>query len=206
MRRWGPPTFGTTCGHHVTFTRNQPTGLLQVYVDGQLENSFTDGTGVAGGNITEMGRNVGVGNGFVVGDLDEIRLVDDVLSSNWVWAVWLNGASNDVFNCYDAQAGGGGGGDVIVNVAESGVTSTSAVLNATLNASGAVYTVYAYWNTVDGGTNPVTWVNEELIGVFTNEPSTNLNLLVTNLSANTSYFFTFRASNCRRTMCGPLRP
>ncbi|MEM7394521.1 MAG: LamG-like jellyroll fold domain-containing protein, partial [Verrucomicrobiota bacterium] len=50
------------------------------------------------------------GNARHSGDIDEVRLVCDAVSSNWVWASWFNAASNDQFNCYgtvEVLIGGG---------------------------------------------------------------------------------------------------
>ncbi|MEM7394287.1 MAG: hypothetical protein AAF492_18265, partial [Verrucomicrobiota bacterium] len=52
-----------------------------------------------------------------------------------------------------------GGLGTVSNLAATGVSSTGAVLNAHLNGSGSVYTVWAYWDTGDGGTNPGSWAN-----------------------------------------------
>ncbi|MEM7394944.1 MAG: LamG-like jellyroll fold domain-containing protein, partial [Verrucomicrobiota bacterium] len=39
---------------------------------------------------------------FYDGQFDEIRISSRARSSNWVWAVWQNMVSNDIFNCYGA--------------------------------------------------------------------------------------------------------
>jgi len=44
--------------------------------------------------IFEMQRN------RMVGALDEVRLASAARSSNWVWAAWMNQASNTVFATY----------------------------------------------------------------------------------------------------------
>ncbi|MEM7397005.1 MAG: DUF2341 domain-containing protein, partial [Verrucomicrobiota bacterium] len=39
---------------------------------------------------------------YFLGDLDEIRLATGARSADWIWASWLNAASNLTFVCYDA--------------------------------------------------------------------------------------------------------
>ena len=82
---------------------------------------------------------------------------------------------------------------VITNVAASSVTSTSATLNATLSCDAAC-DVYAYWGTVNGGTNAALWANSAHVGSRTNVVSNAISQTVTGLTPNTTYYFAFRAS------------
>ena len=77
----------------------------------------------------------------------------------------------------------------------AGYNATSAVLNATLTCTGSVYDVLAYWNTNNCGTNAALWTNSAYLGARTNLVSANLSCAVSELSTNTQYFFTFRATN-----------
>jgi len=88
----------------------------------------------------------------------------------------------------------------LTNSAATGGTSTSAVLNATLACAGAVYQVSAHWNTVNGGTNASLWTHSAVVGTWTNVTSTNLNFSVADLTPNTTYYFTFRATNALHTL------
>jgi len=84
----------------------------------------------------------------------------------------------------------------ITNLPPTGYTTNSAVLGAKLSCSGAVYNVYAYWNTVNGGTNAEVWTNSVYVGSWTNiTGSTNISCTATGLTTNTTYYFTFRGSN-----------
>jgi hypothetical protein len=93
------------------------------------------------------------------------------------------------------------GSGVLITLTNSAVTgysgpaSFSAVLNAALSCPGSVYQVYAYWNTVHGGTNVDQWINSAYLGSWTNATLTNLSYAVAGLATNTGYFFTFRATN-----------
>ncbi len=98
-----------------------------------------------------------------------------------------------------------GAGDLITltNGTATAVTNGSATLNATLGCTGSVYAVYAYWNTVNGNTNPVLWTNSVYVGTYTNVLSTNLSAVATGLVPLTSYFFTFRATNVADDVWAP---
>lgn len=60
---------------------------------------------------------------------------------------------------------------------------------------GAVYQVYACWNTVNGGINASLWTNSTYVGSWTNVNSTNVSCTVAGLIPNKLYCFTFRATN-----------
>jgi autotransporter-associated beta strand protein len=87
----------------------------------------------------------------------------------------------------------GGGG--ITNQPASQVQPTSATLNATLIGGGIPYTVIAYWNTSNGGTNELAWTNSVVVGTWTIPGSSNVSWYVSGLLENTPYFYTFRATN-----------
>jgi hypothetical protein len=77
----------------------------------------------------------------------------------------------------------------------TGLTTNSAVLNGTLGCPGTNCAVYAYWNTVNGGTNTTLWTNSAFLGTWTNVASSNISYPVTGLTPSTPYYFTFRATN-----------
>ena len=82
------------------------------------------------------------------------------------------------------------------NAAASPVEATSAQLNGTLSCSGSVYTVYGYWNTTSGGTDPAAWTNSVLVGSFTNlTTATAISGAATGLTQGTTYYFAFRGVN-----------
>ena len=75
----------------------------------------------------------------------------------------------------------------------AGYTATSATLNATLTCDTASYAVYAYWGTTSGGATVSQWQNQALVGTFSNVTSAAISYPVSGLTANTRYYFTFRA-------------
>jgi Divergent InlB B-repeat domain/MAM domain, meprin/A5/mu len=88
----------------------------------------------------------------------------------------------------------GGTGDIINNRAPTGITETNATFNATLSATGTVYTVYAYWGTSNGGTNSGSWTSSTLIGSWSNVV-TDVSYPVSGLLPGQTYYYTFCASN-----------
>jgi len=113
------------------------------------------------------------------------------------------------YDCLATNAGGGmtttptnfvtakPGGTAIglSDMPATNLTTSSAVLNAALSCSGAVYGVMAYWNTFDGGTNAAAWTNSATVGWVTNRTSTSVSCTVTGLTPLTTYYYTFQASN-----------
>jgi hypothetical protein len=105
----------------------------------------------------------------------------------------------------------------VTNAPATSITTTSAVLNATVAWPYTPCHARAWWNTVSGGTNPAAWVNSAAAGSWTNSTptkqyglrgdyilaggtwanvvSTNLSLTVTGLAPGTTYYFTFGATN-----------
>ncbi|MDD4870920.1 MAG: DUF2341 domain-containing protein, partial [Kiritimatiellae bacterium] len=155
-----------------------------LYTNGVLGSSGTIGAIADGISSVDIGRyNSGY---YFNGMLDEIRLSSVVRSSNWLWASWMNVASNNIFSICQPAVG-------IVNSEATNITSTSAVLNATLYTTGLVTDVVVYWGTSDGGTNPAAWASSNLVGSFTNILSTNISCTVTSLLSGVDYYFTFRA-------------
>lgn len=88
----------------------------------------------------------------------------------------------------------GGGGSVIATLAPTAISSTTATLNASLNASGTNYDIYVYCGTNDGGTNASSWAETNAVGSFTNV-STTVSYISSNLTAGQTYCYTFMASN-----------
>lgn len=107
-------------------------------------------------------------------------------------------AGGNTFHLYalaNRLAAGGGSSLYLANAPATAVSNSSATLKAALGCTGAVYDVYAHWGTVNGGTNAAVWIHSVYAGSWTNLASTNISCLATDLSPNTTYFFTFRGSN-----------
>ena len=81
------------------------------------------------------------------------------------------------------------------NAPATAITTNSAALNATLSCSGTNFDIYAYWNTVNGGTDPTLWTNSVYVGSWTNVLATNISCTLSTLTTNTTYYFRFLATN-----------
>jgi MBG domain len=92
----------------------------------------------------------------------------------------------------------GGGSGSIANLAPTGVTDTQAVLNASLDSSGANCNIYVYYGTSNGGTNAGSWATNAFVGSWTNV-STNVSKTVS-LASGTTNYYTFMASNATKTV------
>jgi autotransporter-associated beta strand protein len=88
----------------------------------------------------------------------------------------------------------------ISNLPASSLGATTATLNATLTGNGVPYTVAAFYNTVNGGTNAVAWTNSQAVGSWTLQGTTNISCTVTGLMAGTKYYFTFRGTNAIQSL------
>lgn len=77
-----------------------------IYVDGVLEATETDARGMDGSGDLHIGHHGSWGDYFN-GQLDEIRVANVVHSSNWIWACWMNTASNDFSTLIEAGGGSG---------------------------------------------------------------------------------------------------
>ncbi|MEM7394979.1 MAG: LamG-like jellyroll fold domain-containing protein, partial [Verrucomicrobiota bacterium] len=87
--------------HHVAVTYNGTD--KRVYIDG-VALVTTPATGLLGFNSMafRIGYTTITANReqFMNGFMDEVRMSRVERSADWIWAEWLNSASNDVFNCY----------------------------------------------------------------------------------------------------------
>jgi hypothetical protein len=88
----------------------------------------------------------------------------------------------------------------LANRAATGITNSSAAINATLMCNGTNYDVTAYWGPEDGGINPNNWANSVSIGSWNNVALIDINRSLTNLAPGTTYYFTFRATNATGTI------
>jgi uncharacterized repeat protein (TIGR01451 family) len=160
----------------------------RLYYNGQLVDTYA----AHDNNFSryEVGCNRGR-NHFFDGDIEEMRVMDAVASPNWVWATYMNLASNGTFGTYDAVQGAG---PEIQNQPATLLTDTGATLNASLTVSNdTATTVYALWGTTDGGGAWGAWDNTNMVGAA--EISGPVALVATGLTAQQAYHYAFHASN-----------
>ena len=142
-----------------------------------------------------VGRSAWSGDSYYSGLMDEVRMENVVRSSNWLWAVYQNMASNSAFQAYGAVAVGTL--PVIANSGSGNLAAHAADVNGGLISTGASPTsVSLFWGTVDGTTNPATWLASGSVS--------NLGLQVqgalfanhlAGLTTATTYYYNYMASN-----------
>jgi hypothetical protein len=132
------------------------------------------------------------------GVIDEVRVSTVARSSNWVWACWLNQASNAFFNGYGTvQTVTSGGGPTVSAQSASPIGAQNATLNGTVVTTGGAENpqVSICWDTVDKGTNALTdWPNRPYLGTNWGAGqafSTN----VTGLLSGSTYVYRCYATN-----------
>ena len=111
----------------------------------------------------------------------------------WATNQYSAGAAPASTNFTTLRPGGAAIG--LTNTAATGLTATSAVLNATLSCSGAAYNALVYWGTNNAGTNAAAWLNSASVGGYTNLAAASLTYTVTGLAPNVTNYYTFRATN-----------
>jgi hypothetical protein len=194
-------TFGTPAG---TVTANKWIHLalvrdlvvprtLRWYVNG-VQVAFATASYAA---ATASANTLRLGKGYVYchnGMLDEVRMSTVPRSSNWVWACFMNQASNRTFLAYgDAELNNPNTPRIDNTGGATNITDDGAWITANLTSTGsAPTTVWAYWDTNNWGPNRI-WANGQDLGV---QPvTTGLAWQATGLPANTDCHYTFYASN-----------
>jgi autotransporter-associated beta strand protein len=161
----------------------------------QTLDSGTNGVAAQIGRFSDGGSG---NNAYYRGDLDEVRISSVARSSNWLWACYMNQASNTPgFAAYGAAASAGAGGmpPAIENEAPTNITTSAACFNGWLRSVGSSpTTVKVLWGTGNGGI-PGTWqyTNACTEGDWTegSHPTTNIVFP----TANRMYFYTYYATN-----------
>ncbi|MEM7391676.1 MAG: hypothetical protein AAF492_04940, partial [Verrucomicrobiota bacterium] len=138
-------------------------------------------------------------NRFLDGMIDEVRISSTARSSNWVWATWLNVASNQAFQT--ARAVTNRLAPTVENQPATNIVGLSAWLNGAMGGFISEHDVYVYWGVTDGGTNPAAWSNRAFAGSVDSSSSTDLTWLVgSGIVPTSTHYFTFALSNCAGTV------
>lgn len=174
--------------HHYVGTYDRVR--LRLYIDGAevVNNAFSTAI-VTNGNPLVIGGRPG-SSAYLDGWLDEARISSVGRSSNWVWACWLNQASNQVFASSDSPLPGAL--PEVYNIGAVNLRDHSADLVGQLASTGlTATTVWLYWDTSDRATNK-TWAGSTnwtagALGAITNT--------LNGLLPNQAYFYTYYASN-----------
>jgi hypothetical protein len=189
---------------YIAVTRSGSTGTM--YINGVQKAQGTWSTSYTFDRFC-LGKDVlSIYSDPFGGGIDEARVSTIVRSSNWVWACYLNMASNGVFNTYGAAGQNNVNLPSISDVGSQNLSSTSADVVGTLITNGAsgTATVYLYWSTTDGTTNASTWTtgsgSVSNLGSFAD--GTTFTNTLTNLTSDTTYYWNYSASNSAGTAWG----
>ena len=182
----------------VTVTYDDSNGAVRFYLNGEADGFHTYSQNSDTSGTLYLGRR---GGEWFQGDMDEFRMSDTVRSSNWVWACWLNTASNDAFNLYgDVEAADEDAPSIFNVYGATNVTDTTAYLTARLTSTGTAETaVWVYWGTENGGEIAGDWANTNDFGPVSQVPAIDYATNVTGLASNTIYYFAYRAANSMGT-------
>lgn len=91
----------TTTWHHIAATRNGTTKKL--YVDGVDVTGSTFDSSSDLSSASAIGYRAGVNSSFFNGSIDEVRLMNTSVSSNWIAAEYKN--DTDTFNSFNQEEG-----------------------------------------------------------------------------------------------------
>jgi hypothetical protein len=131
------------------------------------------------------------------GLIDEVRIANGALSSDWIWAEYRNMASNAVFSVYQAVEAIVSAAPTIVNGVARNIQETSADLTGTLVEPGdTAARVYLFCATNDYANNAAAWTAN---GSATNfgpfAAAATFTNTVSGLTLGTTYYWTHMASN-----------
>jgi hypothetical protein len=106
----GTPAINDKSWHHLTGVWTAPSGAaiapdqFSIYVDGAKASSSgttqsSASSPLQGSGITRIAYHQ-PWTSYLNASLDEVRATTIPLSSNWIWACWMNQGSNSLFNSY----------------------------------------------------------------------------------------------------------
>jgi hypothetical protein len=170
----------------VTYDSAVNGGQLTLYRNG-VQVSSASGKVPAGEDPVAYFGAFGGGHYFT-GQLDEGRVSSVARSADWIWASWMNQASNDLFVTSTA------GVPSIWNAEATDVTDSSATLKGLLGSNRlSSASALVYWGTNDAGLVGSAWQNvKPLAGTQAPGP---LSQSVSGLQSNQKYFYTYGVSN-----------
>ena len=207
--------YGDDLSSTSTYSSDQGTwhAYAMVMNGSHVKSIYRDGVSVAtpggSGFYQSIGLVIGGTYGGTVsfkGSMDEVRASPGIVrSANWIWAEYLNIASNGVFNSYGAAGQNNPNLPQISDVRSANLLSTSADVVGTLVTNGAAgqATVYLYWSTTDGSTNASTWTTAGSVsnlGSFAD--GTTFTNTLTGLASGTTYYWNYSAVNASGTVWG----
>ncbi|MEM7390703.1 MAG: LamG-like jellyroll fold domain-containing protein, partial [Verrucomicrobiota bacterium] len=186
--------------HHAAVTwANDGTPNIndtRLYVDGIAgESVVTDrALDTANGHDVRFGFG-SAANRIYDGDLDEVRIARVARSSNWIWAVYRNMASNSTFNRVEAFS------NRTLFLASEVVAVSSNSGEVALRVTGLCedYTLSLFWGLNDGGTDPAAWSNQNAFGTIASTASIHHAYTIEGLEPDRTWHFAWRVTHGGRT-------
>ncbi len=182
----------TSCWYHVAATFNGSAYAL--FINGVQEASVADTLSAGSGTaISRIASGITAGTTTFNGRADEMEISSEARSADWIWASYLNQASNAVFNAYYGPMASGQ--DLWVDNADgaANITDTAADLTGSLQLfdDATEATVTAYWGTSDGGMDAGSWSNHVEVATCTSNQT--LSTRLSGLMPGTAYAYRFFA-------------
>ena len=166
---------------------------LKLYRNGvQVAATTASGSITVSADDLYFGSTDGIEDRFP-GIIDEVRVCGVTRSADWIWACWLNQASNTVFCEFGPIDGVALPPEISNSGGATGITHNSAFLNGNLLSRGGTNSyAFVYWGDTDQVTNKLLWATTINMGLVTEGAfSTN----VTGLIPNKPYYYRCRATN-----------
>jgi Bacterial Ig domain len=170
---------------HVVFVADNANNVIQLYVDGVLRDSQPWTLGEdwsATGAASLGGNNGGPAGGSTASFKGKMALFRYYRNKAFTAA--------EVTTNFNALSTIG----AVANLAPTLISSTSATLNADLDATDTSCDVYVYYGTSNGNSNAGGWSASAYVGSWTNV-SDGISHPLNSLLANTTYSYTFMVSN-----------
>lgn len=169
---------------YLTVTYDSANGL-NGYVNGAADGGAgPNGAITTGADDVLIGAHPSFGDRVFSGTIDEARISNVARDANWVWAEWMNMASNSVFNSYSAAAANSGGNfaawahksQITFSGYTKGETLTDfpVLVNIGTNISGFSWSQFANANGnelrfADANGNELPYERDRGAGVWTND-------------------------------------
>ena len=180
----------------VTYLNRQP----RIYCNGSLVCTGLASTRMPVYAPYRIGGQVSSSYGFFGGTMDEVRISSVPRTANWIWAEFMNAASNSVFPAAGPVALAGY--PEVANQVASDVSASAATLNGYLSSTGLTETAVAvYWGEADGGTEAGAWANTNWLSAPAAPGA--LSQGISGLASGTAYYFRFAATNASGAVWAP---
>lgn len=183
--------------YYITCLHTGAVGYL--YGNGTLDNSLP-GT-MANGSTSALTiggslYNNALGSPYS-GAMDEMRISSVVRSTNWIWAEYMNMASNaTAFQTYGGATPMATSLPIIANQDPTGITTNSAFMNGVLSSNGSSQaSVTLYWGTNDAAANLSAWASTNTFGLNSQPCPVTYTTNITGLVPATTYYYRYYAAN-----------